>query len=292
MMRLAQCMSPDGARLVRAAVLIAFWGLSGRGAAALDVGTVIETAGTAEIERGSAWNPAVLNQAIAVGDSLRTGTPGAANLAFFDRSIRAAVEGAESAALVSSLTVQDRSLVRLEKYEFTPGGPDAQFKLERGRALAIVGKTRAGYEIKTPTAIMRDEGTTFVVIYDDAAESTDVVAVDGRVRVSALGQEVWVGAQEIVTVAKGKPFPKAPRLLDQQQFHQYLDGFQSIGGGRPESAALRGPWSQGTKVPQPERLVIGVVSPPTILDPCPRTSAPTCATQQPLSGTGGVNIEF
>ena len=291
MKQLAQCMTTGSARLVGAAVLIAFWALSGRGAAALDVGTVVETAGTAELARGGAWNPAVLNQAIAVGDSLRTGAPGAANLAFFDRSVSAAVEGAKSAVWVSSLTVQERSRVTVEKYEFDPRGPDVQFKLEGGRALVVVAKTRAGYEIKTPTAIMRDEGTTFVVSYDDAAESTDVVAVDGRVRVSALGQEVWVGAQEITTVLKGRP-PTPPRLLDEQQFHRYLDGFQFIGGGRPESLALRGPWSQGTKVPEPERLVIGVVSPPTTFDPCPRTSAPTCATGQPLSGVGGVNIEF
>ena len=291
MMRPAQGMSTGGARLVRAAVLIAFWALSGRGAVALDVGTVVETAGTADIARGSAWNAAVLNQAIAVGDSLRTGAPGAANLAFFDRSISAPVEGAESAVLVSALAVQERSLVTLEKYEFDPRGPDAQFKLMRGRALATVGKTRAGYAIETPTALALANGTTFVVSYDEGAGSTEVVGVDGRVRVTGLNQEVWIGAQEITTVAKGRP-PTKPRLLDEQEFRQYLDGFQFIAGGRPESLALRGPWTNGTKVPEPERLVTGAVSPPDVFDLCPRTSAPTCATQEPVSGVGGVNIEF
>jgi hypothetical protein len=144
-------------------MLIGVWGLSGRSAAALDVGTVVETTGTAEIARDSAWAAAVLNEPITVGDTLRTGAPGKANLAFFDRSISAAVEGAESAVLVSSLTVQDRSLVRVEKYEFDPRGPDARFLLIRGRASALVGKTGAGYEIKTPTAIALATGTTFVV---------------------------------------------------------------------------------------------------------------------------------
>jgi hypothetical protein len=272
-------------------VLIAFWALSGRGAVALDVGTVVETSGTADIERGSAWNAAVLNQAIAVGDSLRTGAPGAANLAFFDRSISAPVEGAESAALVSALAVQERSLVTLEKYEFDPRGPDAQFKLVRGRALATVGKTRAGYAIETPTAIALANGTTFVVSYDEGAGSTAVVGVDGRVRVTGLNQEVWIGAQEITTVAKGRP-PTPPRRLDEQEFRQYLDGFQFIAGGRPESLALRGPLTNGTKVPEPERLVTGSVPHPDVFDACPRTSAPTCATGEPFSGVGGVDIEF
>jgi len=291
MKQLAQCMTTGSARLVGAAVLIAFWALSGRGAAALDVGTVVETAGTAELARGGAWNPAVLNQAIAVGDSLRTGAPGAANLAFFDRSVSAAVEGAKSAVWVSSLTVQERSRVTVEKYEFDPRGPDVQFKLEGGRALVVVAKTRAGYEIKTPTAIVLAEGTTFVVGYDAAAESTEVVGVNGSVRVTALDQEVLVGARQKTSVHRGRPPTKPPDDLDEQQFRRYLDGFQFIAGGQPESLALRGPWSLGTKVPEPERLVIGV-SPPTTFDPCPRTSAPTCSTGEPVSGVGGVNIEF
>lgn len=282
-----------GARRARIAqgVLVAFWALFVRSAAALDVGVVVETSGTAEIGRGTGWDPAAMNQPIAVGDSLRTGAPGGANLAFSDRSLSAALAGVESAVLVSALTIQDRSLVSVEKYEFDPRGPAAQFTLTRGRALATVGKTGAGYTIKTPTAIALATGTTFVVSYDDAAESTDVVGVDGRVRITGLDQHVWVGAQEITTVSRGKA-PTPPRVLDEERFRQYLDGFQFIGGGRPESLALRGPWSLGTKVPEPERAVLGVVSQPNTFELCPLTSAPTCATQQPFSGLGSVDIQF
>lgn len=292
MMRPVERTNARRARFVRAGVLLGLWALCGRGAAALDVGTVIETVGTAEIGRDAGWNPAALNQAIAVGDSLRTGAPGKANLAFFDRSISAAVEGAEAAALVSSLTVEDRSLVRVEKYEFDPRGPDARFLLMRGRASALVGKTGAGYEIKTPTAIAIATGTTFVVSYDDAAEVTEVVGIDGSLRVAGLsGQEVWVSAQEITTVAKGRP-PTPPRRLPEEQFPQYLEGLQFIAGGRPESLAAHGPWRQGVKVPEPERIVLGVAPPPDTFDLCPLTSAPTCATQQPFSGLGSLDIEF
>jgi hypothetical protein len=274
-------------------LLAAILFLSVRTAAALDVGTVVAAQGSAEIARDKARFAAALNTPISVGDELRTGSPGTADVAFFDRDVTTALVGEKAAAIVSSLTVGENSLAVVDRYEFDPRGPKARFLLVRGRASALVGETAAGYEIKTPTAIARATGTVFVVTYDPAAAVTEVVGVSGELRVAGLvGGEVWVSAREITTVAKGQP-ATPPRRLGEEQFRQYIEGLQFIGGGRPESLTVGSALREGTKVPAPDSFALGVEKEPNAFDPCGGLpSAPTCATGEPFSGLGGLDIEF
>lgn len=266
--------------------------LSARAAVALNVGTVVAAEGTAEIARDKTRLAAAPNASISVGDELSTGSPGRVSLGFFDRDVAAAVGGAEANAIVNSLTVAENSLAVVDKYDLDPRGPQARFLLWRGHLSALVARTSAGYEIKTPSAVAVATGTVFVVTYDPSTEVTEVVGLAGHLRVAGLaGQEVWVSAREITAVAKGRP-PTPPRPVSEQQFRQYIEGMEFIGGGRPESLTVRSALREGTKVPQPYRFALGVGRPPDALSLCPTMSAPVCATQQPISGLGGVNIEF
>jgi len=181
----------------------------------------------------------------------------------------------------------------IDKYEFDPRGPLARFLLMRGRASALVGKTSAGYEIKTPTAVALATGTRFVVTYDPATDLTEVVSVSGRLRVSGLdGHEVWVSAREITSVAKNKP-PTPPRPLTEEQFRQYTEGLEFIGGGRAESLTTHSPLQAGKEVPPPDRFSAAGAPFSNTNQTCPlMTSAPTCATEQPITGLGRLDVEF
>ena len=97
---------------------------------------------------------------------------------------------------------------------------------------------------------------------------------------------------EMTTVAEGRP-ASPPRPLSEEQFRQYVEGLQFIGGGRPESLTVGSALREGTEVPEPDRFALGVKPPPSIYDPCGvMPSAPTCATGEPTSGVGGIDIDF
>jgi hypothetical protein len=285
-------MHPHRARPLPWCTLTMMLLLSAGNAAAVDVGTVVAAKGDAEITRNKTRFAAAPDTSISVGDELRTGSPGKADFGFFDR-VTTPLVGEEAAAIVSSLTIVENSLAKVDQYDIDPRGPKARFLLIRGRASALAGKTAAGYEIQTPTAIARATGTMFVVTYDPAAETTQVVGLSGELRVAGLaGGEEWVKAREITTVAKGKP-PSPPRSIGEKELAQYVEGLQFIGGGRPESLTVESGLRQGTEVPEPDRFVFRVKPPPTTSDPCGLLpSTPSCATGEPTSGFGGLDIDF
>ena len=125
MMRAPMHMDPNRGRPLRWCTLTMILLLSVRSAAAVDVGTVVAAVGSAEIARDKSRFPAAPKTSISVGDELSTGSPGAADFAFFDQ-VTTGLVGAEAAAIVSSLTVGERSLAVVDQYDFDPRGPKAR----------------------------------------------------------------------------------------------------------------------------------------------------------------------
>jgi FecR-like protein len=292
MVRTRERRGPNRWRLVGWRVLTASLFLSLRAAVALEIGTVKGADGTIDIVRDKTLIPVAQDTMIDLGDELQTGKPGKADLYFFDRDVTAKPVGQKYAPIVSSLTLGDNSIAIIDKVEYSPQGARARFRLMEGSAYAHVDKTSARYEITTPTGFAVARGTEFLVKVDPGTEETKVLGASGTVQVTSLaGGEVPVGAREITVVAKGQP-PTPPRRVTEEEFRQYIEGLEFIGGGRPESVSVGDPLKKGSKVPQPYRFALGVDPPPDTLEPCVHTSAPTCIPPEPVGGLGNLDIGF
>lgn len=213
---------------------------------AQEVGAVAAMEPPAEIGRAGNWFAANLGTPIQRSDALRTGPGGRLRIVFEDDSV---ISLAESSELVVDEGVYD-------------GGSRVRsvMDLVRGKVRALVSEYGGGaFELGTPTAVAGVRGTDFVAVYDEDGARTDVVGVTGVIGVrSALGvvaQEVSVRQQQITRVERGK-LPTKPERLDDVLFRQYLDGFEFIGAGRPESLAFGQPLLTGDEVPPDDRLAI------------------------------------
>jgi hypothetical protein len=210
------------------------------------VGTVASMEAPAEVGRSGNWFPASLGMLIQQGDTLRTGQGGRLRVIFEDDSVVSLAAGSE--LVVDEAVYEGGRRVR------------SVMDLLQGKVRALVSEyTGSTFELGTPTAVAGVRGTDFIVVYDESAGRTDVVGVTGAVGVrGALGvvaQEVTVGAQQISRVERGK-LPTKPERLDDVLFRQYLDGFEFIGSGRPESLAFGQPLLSGNEVPPDDRLAI------------------------------------
>lgn len=213
---------------------------------AQEVGAVAAMEPPADVGRGGNWFPVSLGTAIQQGDTLRTGPSGRLRVVFQDDSVFSLAGGSE--VLVDDSVYEGGRRVR------------SVMELLRGKVRALVSEYSGGvFELGTPTAVAGVRGTDFIVVYDESAARTDVVGVTGAIGVrGALGvvaQEVTVRSQQISRVEHGK-LPTKPERLDDVLFRQYLDGFEFIGAGRPESLALGQPLLSGDEVPPDDRLAI------------------------------------
>jgi len=214
-------------RLAAGLLLTTIWlGLGAWAAAAQEAATVIAVTGTVEIGRAAAWRPAAVGDVVEVGDQLRTGRPGRVSLAFRDQS---------------TIVLSDGSLFTIDESTFAPkeGAIRSYLRLVKGKVRALVSQyykdPLATYQIETATAVSGVRGTDFIVTYDSAANSTEVIGVSGRIQVHSVldrdARGVLVGAGEASRIVRGA-FPTTPRSIAQEEMRGFLDGLQ-IGAAAP-----------------------------------------------------------
>lgn len=221
-------------------------------ASAEEVGTVAAVEGTAEIGRQGIWTPAENGAAVAVGDELRTGSPGHLRVVFQDDTL---------------LTLSADSHVTVDRQVFDPAAGQRQslLGLLQGKVAAVVSEYYRGagtrYEIKTATAVAGVRGTEFTVSYDPSTALTEVVGISGVVSVHSAvdpnGPGVLVTANETTTVEAGE-LPKAPWILEQTILRKQLRDIEFIGVGQLESLSGSHPLVAGSGVPQPDRAALVV----------------------------------
>lgn len=224
-----------------------FLALAGVARAQEPVGSIASLDGTAEIQHDGEWRPATVGAPVLPTDVLRTGTAGRLRIVFDAHSV---------------LLVDADSEVVVQEASSEPLRTHLQLLRGKVRALAADAYTSpdAVYEIDTPVAVATVRGTDFIIVFDPVAEvqmpasgsgRTDVVGIDGRVEVHStldrLDHGVFVTAYELAIVERGQ-LPPPPRRLDENQFKQYLEGLEFIGGGRSTSAARQNKTASGDAV--------------------------------------------
>jgi hypothetical protein len=209
---------------VRLAFLLALV-LAARAHAQSEAGTCAAIQGTVDVRHGT-WQSAGVGTAVFVGDDVRTAAHSRATIVFRDDSV---VELAPDTEFRLESQQFDESARRYQSLLQLAGG-----KL-RLWVSAYYRQPRARYEVETPTAVIGVRGTEFIVSYDGAAETTDVICLEEEVEVSAklavMGGAVQLGPQSYTQVRKGK-FPNAPQAVDGAHLQRYLDGVDLVGTGR------------------------------------------------------------
>lgn len=212
-------------------------------AAAQVVGRVATLEGTVEIDRAGTTLVAAAGLDVEEGDTVRTGAGGRVRLLLRDDTV---------------VNLGDSSTLVLDEQVLGDGGtpPQSVLELIGGRVRVLVDELytqpKAGFEVKTLTAVSGVRGTEFVVTYDSVLEVTEVIGISGKVEVNGLAdlesRGVFVQAREITRVDEdGVPSP--PRRLEDELFRQYLDGLAFIGRGQPEGAAIEHPFLGSEFVP-------------------------------------------
>lgn len=193
-------------------------------AAQTPIGSVAALGGALEVQRGARgeWQPGFTGGPLFAGERVRTGEGGAKLLLADDSVIDLAPE----------------TIVGIER--FGGRGPKrALLRLETGALQAIVsGYSAEGarFEVETPSAIVRVHQTQFVVRFDAATRTTEVLGIDGVVtvqgRTGLIGPGVSVGPEQVSRVSTGKlPTEAAP--ADAAQRATLLAGLGLLGtGGR------------------------------------------------------------
>lgn len=189
------------------------------------VASVASVRGTVEVQRGGRgdWQPLFAGNPVFAGEPLRSGDDAGAALVFTDDCI--VVLGADT-----TLTV--------DMYGSRGKGPKrALLKLESGAMQAIVsgyGSETARFEVETASAVVRVQGTQFVVRYDPRTKRTEVGGIDGVVavqgRTGLIGPGVAVGANEVSQVEVGK-FPSPVRAVTAEERTQLMAGLVMPGSG-------------------------------------------------------------
>ena len=208
--------------------------------------------GSVEVQRGARgeWQPALIGAPLFSGESVRTGADGSALLVFIDDGV---------------LALADATTVRIARY---PGGGKGQrtalLDLQQGAVEALVTGYEAEdarFEIETPSAVARVQRTRFVVRFDPATKTTDVVGLDGVVavqgRTGLIGPGVAVGAGETTQVVSGK-FPTEVQPIDAAHRTRVLAGLGGVGTGERDSLDANNPLLEGRLVPAEDRPQVAV----------------------------------
>ncbi len=188
------------------------------------IGSVAALGGALEVQRGARgeWQPGFAGIPLFAGERVRTGEGGAKLLLADDSVIDLAPE----------------TIVGIERFG-TRAPRRALLRLETGALQAIVsGYSAEGarFEVETPSAIIRVHQTQFVVRFDAASKTTEVLGIDGSVtvqgRTGLIGPGVTVGPEQTSRVATGK-LPTEVQTADAAQRATLLAGLGLLGtGGR------------------------------------------------------------
>lgn len=194
-------------------------------ARAQDVGTVVEAAGTVEIDRSGATIAATAGAALTLHDVVRTGKPGRARLVFRDDSV---------------LTLADESTLAIDESVVSTdsGSWSSAFSLFVGKVRVLVSDyysdAGASFEVRTPTSVSGVRGTEFVVSHSERERLSQVLGLEGAVRVHGVvdleGPGVVVRAGEFTTIAQGGE-PSPPRKAGVKLENSTLENLLIIGDG-------------------------------------------------------------
>ncbi|MGH7789870.1 MAG: FecR family protein [Candidatus Binatia bacterium] len=220
---------------------------AGSARAETQVATFASATGEVQVQRGARgeWQPALVGNPVFSGDSVRTGEgTAAAKLVFVDDAVVDLASGTELA---------------IERYAGTKGPRISLLRLVQGAIEALVagyGEGGARYEVETPTAVVRVQGTVFVVRYDPTAKVTEVLGVDGTVAVAGrtglIGPGAVVGPNQTTRIQRGK-FPTPVETVDAAAAAPLLAGLRTVGSGQRDSLAVDNPQMEGRIVSPEDR---------------------------------------
>lgn len=222
------------------------------------VATFAVVVGTVEVQRGGRgdWSASTVGSSVSTADSVRTAPDATAKLVFVDDVV---------------LDVGAATELTIESYSAGRKGPRrSQLHLAQGGMEAWVGgysAEGARFEVETPTAVVRVQGTDFVVRYDPAEKATDVVGIEGTVTVQGttgiIGPGVAVGPNEMTHVPRDG-FPSPAKALDPAKAATYFAGLRRIGTGGRDTLDVDNPIVDGRVVgpdDRPEVVAAGVPAP-------------------------------
>lgn len=228
----------------RAALLIAMSMAASTALADTEIGTFVAVRGTVEVRRASAgdWKAAAVGAPIYVADEVRSGDDGRAKLFFRDSAV---------------VDLGLGSMLSMKVYD--SASSDNVLSLSKGRLRAFLqneGRTAGRFEVETPTAVVRADGTVFVVDYSEGAKLTHVYGLEGTVDVQGsiglIGPSLKVGAGEQTRIQAGK-FPEPVQAVDPEQIATMTSDLEIIGSGRSDGFAATHPLLSGAVVRSDER---------------------------------------
>lgn len=154
----------------------------------------------------------------------------------------------------------------------------ALLRLEGGALEGIVsgyGRDNARFEVETASAVVRVQGTRFVVRSDSGSKATDVAGIEGTVavqgRTGLIGPGVEVGAGQTTRVEIGK-FPSPVREMSEAERTQMIAGLGLFGTGGSDGLATNNPLLEGTQVAEsdrPQQVAAGAAASPYLKPPTP-----------------------
>lgn len=130
-------------------------------------------------------------------------------------------------------------------------------------SLHYVGE--GGTEITVPNgAVFFTTSTEFIVRYDPASATAEVIGVAGHVAATNrhVGGDVSVGPGERSLVARGRR-PTSPQRLSDEEMTRYVRSFELVGGGKVASQTAGHPLLSGAAVADVGRApVVSATAPP------------------------------
>lgn len=192
-------------------------------ALAQSIGRVLVASGEVSVVRGATTQPATAGFALQVGDRVRTGNAGTAQLWFTDSSIVALRNGSDFV---------------VERYSFTNSLTDTLvFNLVKGGYRTVAGligiQDRKAYQVKTKMATLGRRGTQYGIVYCEqdcplpqgglAPDGLYGGVYDGRVSVANNTPEVEFGRDEYFYIASINSIPQ-PLLGPPSFFADRLTG--------------------------------------------------------------------
>lgn len=209
------------------------------------IASIAAVRGEVEVRRGAKGEsqPAFAGTPLLDGAQVRSGAGAGATLVFSDDCV---------------VVLGPATTLTIDRY----GGKAprrALLRLEGGALEGIVsgyGRDNARFEIETASAVVRVQGTRFVVRYDPATRATDVGGIEGTVavlgRTGLIGPGVAVGPGQTSRVEVGK-FPSPVRDMSDAERAQMMAGLGLFGTGGNDGLASNNPLLDGTAVAESDR---------------------------------------
>jgi hypothetical protein len=240
------------------------------------VATFAGVTGTVEVQHGAKgeWAAVTVGSPFFASDAVRSGAGGAAKLIFVDDAV---------------LNVGPSTEVAVEHYVGGKGTRRSLLRLAQGKIEVLVsgyGGGSARYEVESPTAVARVQGTDFIVRYDATAQATDVVGLEGTVAVQGttgiIGPGVAVGPNEMTRVPRDG-FPSPAKAIDAAEARDFAQGLQLIGTGTREGLDIDNPIVEGRLVGAADRPAAGALPAPAAEAPYLQPGVPGQTLIQTLS---------